>query len=88
MLGEGELVFQAPAGTGPAIADGERADHVIGGSGLLVVEGGSRDRDATNPELVIPTTAETQIPAIAGQGGRTESSGDDRRHGKQSKFHF
>jgi hypothetical protein len=87
MLGEGHLVFQAPAGVGPFIADGDRADEIVVGVGLLAEQSGSRNGSAANSGLVIPTATQTQIPAVAGQGRRAESRGGNSRHGEQTKFH-
>ena len=86
MLGEGHLVFQAPA-FGPFVTDGDRADEIVVGIGLLA-EGGSLNGCAANSRLIVPTTAQTQVPAVTGQGRRAESRGGNSRHGEQTKFHF
>src|SRR5471030_1629945 len=87
MRGEGYFVFEPPARIGPGIANRKGADGAVLRGGLAqncIITRLSDDEAG----LVVPTTTKTQIPAIAGQGGRAECGGGDSRHGEQTELHF
>src|SRR4051812_11622686 len=88
MLGEGELVLQAPA-FGPLVAHGHDADGAVLRIDLCTAarKGASGGFDSIT-DLIVPAATKAQIPTVSGHCRCAESRGGNSRHGEHTKLHF